>query len=106
MGKYCGTIGYGARTETSPGVWTTTITERVIYGEVIKVSMRPTSNDNLNDDISVLIKISFLADPYAVQNFLLIKFVSYLGALWKVSLVEEEYPRLILTLGGVYNDER
>jgi len=106
MGKYCGTIGYGTTVETVPGVWKPVITERPIYGDVVKNTRRLDSSENLNDNLGVLIKISFLADPYALQNFHLIKFVSYMGALWKVKLVDEEFPRLILTLGGVYNDER
>ena len=106
MGKYSGIIGYGISENKTPGVYTQTITEREIFGDVIKITRRLDKNENLNDNINVLIKISFLADPYDVQNFLLIKYVSYLGTLWKVATVEEEYPRLILTLGGVYNDER
>lgn len=106
MGKYCGKIGYGVTEETVPGVWASTITERTIYGDVIKNTRRLDSNENLNDNITISNKISFIADPYALQNFHLIKFVSYMGALWTVKLVEEEFPRLILTLGGVYNDER
>ena len=106
MGKYCGVIGYGVSLETKPGVWKNEITERTICGDVIKNSRRLDANENLNDNIVVSNRISFLADPYACQNFHLIKYVSYMGTLWKVTTVEEEYPRLILTLGGVYNDER
>lgn len=106
MGKYYGVIGYGNTHETSPGVWKTEYTERTIYGDVIKNSRRLDTNEHVNDNISVSNKISFLADPYARENFHLIKYVSYMGTLWKVNLVEEEFPRLILTLGGVYNDER
>ena len=106
MGKYCGTIGYGESKETVPGVWKMEITERTVYGDVFRDSRRLEKNENLNDNISVATKISFLADPYANQNFHLIKFASYMGTLWKVVLAEPEFPRLILTLGGVYNDER
>jgi len=106
MGKYCGTIGYGITSETAPGVWEATIVERTIFGDSFKNTSSRESSENLNDDIRLSTKISFLADPYALQNFHLIKFVSYLGSLWKIKSVDEDYPRLILTLGGVYNDER
>lgn len=106
MGKYYGTIGYGETVETRDGVWETQITKRKIFGDVIKNSRRLDTNVNLNDNISVSNRISFLSDPYARKNFHLIKYISYMGALWKVISVEEEFPRLILTLGGVYNDDQ
>ena len=106
MSKYCGTIGYGSTRETKPGVWEVDITERTIYGDVIKNSRSLDANENLNDNINVSNRISFLADPYDLQNFHNIKYVSYMGSLWKVKMAEEVYPRLILTLGGLYNDTR
>lgn len=105
MGKYYGKIGYGVTKETSPGVWTKEITERSVYGEMYKNTRRFDTTEHLNDSLSLSNKISFLADPYARQNFHLIVYASYMGTLWKVVSVEEEYPRLVLTLGGVYNDE-
>lgn len=105
MGKYYGKIGYGITVETTPGVWETTIVERSVFGDVFKNARRLDNSEHLNDNISISNKISFLADPYALQNFHLIKYASYLGTLWKVTTVEEEFPRLVLTLGGVYNHE-
>ena len=32
------------------------------------------------------------------------RYVEFMGAKWKISSVEVQYPRLILTVGGVYND--
>lgn len=105
MGKYYGKIGYGVTKETVAGVWTTEITERTVYGDIFKNTRRLDTSEHLNDNINISNKISFIADPYARQNFHLIKYASYMGTLWKVTLVEEEFPRLVLTLGGVYNNE-
>lgn len=103
MAKYYGKIGYGETVETTPGVWENTITERTVYGETIKNSRRLDSGQDLNDDISVSIRVSFIADPYALQNFHLIKYATYMNQKWKVSLVEVNHPRLELTLGGIFN---
>lgn len=105
MGKYYGKIGYGITSETVPGVWTNDITERTVYGDILKNSKRQENTEHLNDNLSVSIKISFLSDPFALKNFHLIKYATYLGVPWKVTLVEEEFPRLILTLGGKYNGD-
>lgn len=60
----------------------------------------------MNDDINVSNEISILADPYANQNFHAMRYVEFMGAKWKISGVEVQYPRLILSVGGVYNGEQ
>lgn len=104
MGKYCGKIGYGVTKEKSPGVWVNEITERNVFGDVFKNSSKNEKAEGVNDNINVSMQISFLADPYARLNFHLIKYAEFMGAKWKVTTVTEEYPRLFLVLGGVYND--
>lgn len=102
--KYYGKIGYCESVETAPGVWEEKITERSYYGDVVRNSRRLQSTDKVNDDINVNNEISIVADPYAMNNFHSMRYVEFMGAKWKVSNVEVQYPRLILTLGGVYND--
>lgn len=103
MAKFYGAIGYAHLSETSPGVWEEVITERNYYGDVIRNSRRLQSSDKLNDDINVSNEISIVADPFANENFHSMRYVKFMGANWKVLGVEVQYPRLILTIGGVYN---
>lgn len=106
MGKYYGKIGYSETEETfeGSGVWQENITEREYYGDVIQIGSRFSGADKLNDDISVSNKISVIADPYAYENFGLMRYVEWGGVKWKITNVEVQYPRLVLTLGGVYNE--
>lgn len=106
MTKFYGTVGYGQSTEVKMGVWQDLITERKYFGDVVRNSRRLVSNAELNDDISVGNSISILADPYALEHFFAMRFVEWAGTLWKVIDVEEQRPRLILRLGGVYNGPR
>ena len=62
------------------------------------------ASDKVNDDINISNEISIIADPFAYQNFHAMRYVEFMGAKWKISSVEVQYPRLILTVGGVYND--
>ena len=103
MAKFYGTIGYAKTVETMPGVWTEQITERDYYGDVIKNSRRLQSSDKVNDDININNQISIVADPYAINNFHSMRYAEFMGAKWKISDVEVQYPRLLLTLGGLYN---
>lgn len=103
MAKWFGVIGYAETVETAPGLWEEQITERSYYGEVIRNNRRLQSTEHLNDDVNVSNEISILADPYAINNFHSMRYVGFMGARWKISNVDVQYPRLILSLGGLYN---
>lgn len=104
MAKFYGKIGYSETNETSPGVWTETIIERNYYGDLLRNFKKTQTPSTLNDDINVANEISIVADPYANQNFHLMKYVEFMGTKWKITTVEVQYPRLILSIGGVYNE--
>ena len=104
MAKFYGAIGYAKTVETMPGVWTEQITERNYYGDVIRNSRRLQPSDKVNDDININNQISIVADPYAINNFHSMRYAEFMGAKWKISDVEVQYPRLLLTLGGLYTD--
>ena len=104
MAKYFGRIGYAEQVETVPGVWEEKIIERNYYGDVVRNIRRLESSGNLNDNINVSMEISIVADPYAIQNFHAMRYVEFMGSLWKVSSVEVNYPRLILSIGGLYTN--
>lgn len=103
MAKWYGTIGFAELVETTPGVHTEQITERKYYGDLNRNSRRLQSADQLNDNIIVSNELSVVADPYAEHNFHSIRYVEFMGNKWKITNVEVLRPRLIMTLGGVYN---
>lgn len=103
MPKFYGAVGYAKTVEISPGVSVEQITERNYYGDVIRNTRRLQSADKVNDDINISNEISIVADPYANDHFYAIRYVVFQGAKWKVSNVDVQYPRLILSLGGLYN---
>lgn len=105
MAKFYGKIGYAETKETTPGVWTEVITEKSYYGDVLKVSRRLQNTTNINDDVNVSNELSILADPFAYQNFHAMRYVTWMGASWKISNVTVQRPRLILSIGGIYNGE-
>lgn len=104
MAKWFGKIGYAETKETKPGVWSNTIIEREYSGDVIRNTRLLQSTNTVNPNISVANQISILSDPYAYQNFHLMRYVEFMGTKWTVTNVEDQYPRLLLTMGGVYND--
>lgn len=103
MAKFYGAIGYGETVETAPGVWEDVIVEHKYYGDVLRNTRRLDDGEKLNNDISVGNSISIMADAYANHHFFALRYVEWQGALWVVTDVEVQTPRLILRLGGVYN---
>lgn len=104
MAKFYGIVGFGFTGEIEPGLWVESeIIERPYYGDLIRNVRDLQNSGGVNDDINISNQISIVADPYANQNFHTIRYILFMGAKWKVSKVEVQYPRLILTLGGVYN---
>ena len=106
MAKWYGTIGYITNKEVEPGDWQPTVTEDKYFGDVLEYTSRWSSSNKVNDDTDITARISVMADPFAYQNFSKIKFAEFMDAVWEVKSASPQYPRLILTLGGVYNGER
>ena len=105
MAKFHGEVGYGEAVETpsGSGIWVDEITEKTYFGDVIRNTRKLESGETLNDDITVGNSISVIADQYATEHFFEIKYVRWMGAVWSVTSVEVRRPRLILSLGSVYN---
>lgn len=103
MARYYGKVGYGTSVETKPGIWEDVIVEKSYSGDVFRNIRQLREGEHVNGDLSVNNSISIVADAYANANFMNIRYVEWVGTLWTVSDVEVRRPRLLLTLGGVYN---
>lgn len=103
MAKWFGKIGFAVSVETKPGVHVDEIVDREYYGDVGRNTRRLQSADQVNDEIVVNNEISIVADPYVNENFHNMRYVEFMGSKWKISNIEVRFPRLVLTLGGVYN---
>ena len=104
MAKWFGKIGYVDTVETVPGRWTPEETVHEYFGDVNRNNTRWAGNsESTNDNLTVNVQISIVADPFAIDNFYSMKWIEYMGAKWKITNVEPQFPRLLLTLGGVWN---
>lgn len=109
MAKFYGIVGYSDTIQKEPGIWVDGIVEKKYKGDLLQNYGKTESSGNVNDNINISNRVSILSNPYAAENFLNIKYVKFiipkLGGIWKVTNVEVAYPRLILTIGGVYNGD-
>jgi hypothetical protein len=105
MARFFGEVGYAESVETpvASGIWKDIITEYSYFGDVIRNARKLDSGEKLNNDISVGNSISIVVDQYAIEHFFKIRYIRWAGVLWTVTSVEVQSPRLILSLGSVYN---
>ena len=105
MSKFYGAIGYIAEVETAVDVVENLPIERMYRGELLRNSRSLQNGTDINDNINIGNQISILADPYANNHIHDMRYVRWRGTNWKVTNVDVQPPRLILSLGGVYNGD-
>lgn len=108
MAKFFGSVGFAVGMREGIGedegiVKELPVIERAYYGDVIRNGRRFENGSDINDDLRLNVQISIIADDYINQHYYAIKYINWMGALWKINNVEPARPRLILTVGGVYN---
>ena len=106
MAKWYGQIGFAETREADTDVWVEDIVEHSYYGDVLRSNKSSYRTNEINDGFNISNRISFIADPYARENMYQMKYATYMGQRWKITEVELEYPRLIMTFGGLWNGER
>lgn len=105
MNKWFGKIGFVDTVEIRKGVYKPNVVEKQFYGDVLRNTRRYENGQSVNDDVNISNQISVLADSFAIDHIHTIKYIEFHGAFWKVSSIDIQMPRLILTIGGVWNGE-
>ena len=105
MAKFCGNIGFVKTVEIEPGIWEKQTIEHMYYGDITRPMRKFQPSGGVNDDVNISNTISIVADPFANENFPYMAYVVLMGTKWKITNSELQYPRILLSVGGVYNGE-
>ena len=103
MSKWFGKIGLVQMVETESSLYEPKVTEHECFGELLRDTRRMQTGDKVNDDLTLANTLSILADPALYEHFTAIQYAEIMGAKWKVTEVQVDFPRLTLTLGGLYH---
>jgi len=108
MARFHGKIGFIHTVEkdpiNQPSVWTEEATERDYFGDLIRSTRRwDNASGGTNENLVINNTISVVADSFAVKHIGAMKYVRLYGELWKIDSVEIQRPRIIITIGGLYN---
>lgn len=106
MAKFYGAIGFVQQVETSRGVWEDSVVERNYAGDILQNNRRIDTTETLSNNLSLNVRISIVADDFALQNVPYIRYVRWNHNPFMVTTADYQYPRIILTLGGLYNGQQ
>lgn len=105
MARFCGKVGYVETVESSPGVWVEQITERKYFGDVQSNRRTLFDGESINSNVNINNTISIVADAYAYKNIANIRYVEWQNCKWVATSIEVERPRLIISIGDIYNGD-
>lgn len=106
MAKFSGKIGFVVDTETleGSGIWVEESIERTYKGDVLNYFVRWQDSSKVNEDLTIDNKFSVVADSFALNHIGNMRYITYLGEKWKIKNIEINYPRIIIYVGGLYNN--
>lgn len=103
MAKFYGKIGFVETVQIDPGVYMEKAIERSYKGNIIRNYRKwEATADSINSNINLNNSITIVADDFAINHALYIRYVEWMGSYWEVKSIEVDRPRLTLELGGVY----
>jgi len=103
MAKFAGRVGYVTQVESRPGVWTPDEKVRTMKGDIIRQNASISDSGKVNGDVSLNHRVSLLGDAYAFANYFNIKWIDIDSRKWEVATIEIQRPRIVVTLGGMWN---
>lgn len=105
MARFYGPIGFVEQVENpvGSGIWVDNPIEKNYRGEVSRNTKRWDDGNQLNKNLNISNTISIVADPYVSDHLSQIRYVKWLNNYWEINSIDVEFPRLILSIGGVYN---
>lgn len=106
--KYSGRIGFKitAPRDQDSDIYEPTITWVKYKGDCPRVMTKWTdSSEGINSNVDISQTISIVADPFLMNNYLSIFAIEFMGHFWEVKNIQVKYPRLEMSIGGVYTGD-
>lgn len=101
--KFHGNVGFIQSVNEGHSVYRAHLVEKPYFGDVLRYNKRYDPGQQVNEEISINNQISIVADQFAYDNFGCMRYVVWKGQKWKITGADIDYPRIVLTIGGLYN---
>ena len=101
--KFVGKIGFVQTVDDGHGVWRQDVIERTYKGDLVRNYKNYQNSESVNDNLTLSNNLSIIADKFVTEQLSMMKYVKLRGSYWSITSADIQPPRIILTLGGVYN---
>lgn len=101
--KFYGNIGFAVTQDMGDDVWKEIITDKKYAGDVFRLQRNRDSGEHINDGLRINTQISVLMDPWFHDHLSGLRYVDFCGSKWIAESVDVNYPRVNITLGGLYH---
>jgi hypothetical protein len=104
--RFRGYLGYAEESVEDPpnsGIYKPSVVERLHSGDLIRDVREKENNSTINQRITLGNRISIVGDKYALAHLHELVYIRWNGHVWEVTSVETIPPRIIISVGGVYN---
>lgn len=97
-------IGFVKTVETEPGVWENQSYEHPYMCRILSNSYKWSREEKITEDLSLSNRFSVLSDKILQEDCGYMKYIVYMGSKWTVNSIKMNYPRLEISVGGLYNE--
>jgi hypothetical protein len=104
VAKWSGKIGFAETVLGDDDVSRTTIVEKKYRGDVLQDTRKWDDSEKINGDITINNRISVVARDYMLTHLQYMRYVTWQGAKWRISNISVAFPRVILSIGELYNE--
>ena len=101
--KFYGNIGFAVVEDLGEGIWKEKITDKKYAGDILQLQRNRDSGEHINDGLRMNCRISVLMDPWFQDHFSQVRYVEYMNSKWIAESLDPQYPRVNITLGGLYH---
>lgn len=105
--KFSGKAGFRIDdVETEPGVYEPTVVVKPIKGNVVSNHyLHQNSDKSTIDNVRITNQLSIVANQFLNEHISNLMYIEFQGVKWKVESFDIRPPRVVVSLGGVYNEQ-
>lgn len=105
--KFSGKAGFRINdVEIESGVYEPTVVVKSIKGTVISNYYQHQNSDKSTiDNVRITNQLSIVANQFLNEHIANLVYIEFQGVKWKVESFDIRPPRVVVSLGGVYNEQ-
>lgn len=109
--KWSGKIGFFVDEEVfkdgvGTGVWKQRIVEKHYSGDLLRDYRTQDQSNFVNESLNISNTISIVCDRFIDEHIMDIKYIEFKNKKFKVKSFTQNYPRIEMTIGGLYNGQQ